>query len=126
MTMIKLLAGGATFAALATAVPAASQTAALAANTDVKAAADRCAAAVQARLDEKSTAFAEGGRVLGVTSATPKRTYVRVRGLASTSAYAYSPSAVVGALAYAYQPNLSFRCDVDYLGRIKDLDLDRR
>jgi hypothetical protein len=126
MTMIKFLAGGATLAALAIAVPAVGQTAELAANTNVKAAADRCSAAVQARLDERSTAFAQGGRVLGITSATPKRTYVRVRGYASTSAYAYSPATAVGALAYAYQPNLSFRCDVDYLGRIKDLDIDRR
>jgi hypothetical protein len=31
-----------------------------------------------------------------------------------------------GALGYAYQPDLRFRCDVDYRGYVRDVDIDRR
>ena len=152
--MTKLLAGGAAVAALAAAAPAAAQYPygynpyaynqynpysynPYAVNTSM--ATQRCAAAVQARLNNR-TSVAEilgsflgvntpSGRVVSFTQVTPNRSTVRVRGLATSGrSYAYSPYGVgaYGALGYAYQPDLSFKCDVDYRGYVRDVDINRR
>ena len=51
--------------------------------------------------------------------------HVRVRGFANSG---YSPYGVgaYGAAGYGYQPDLSFKCDVDYRGRVRDIDINRR
>jgi hypothetical protein len=72
-------------------------------------------------------------RVLGVTRVTANNGYIRVRGIASSGRYAYnnySPYGVgaYGALGYGYQQaaDLSFKCDVDYRGYVRDVDINRR
>ncbi|HEX6604502.1 MAG TPA: hypothetical protein VF027_06460 [Sphingomicrobium sp.] len=142
MMLMKFLIGGAGLAALAAATPAASQyypygysnpygyaygqQYGYGANTS--AAASQCTAAVQNRLYTRNGlagvlgslvgAYGTTGRVLSVTRVTPNRSYVRVRGLASSgrSAYGYG---------YGY-PDLSFKCDVDYRGYVRDVDINRR
>ena len=95
-------------------------------------AAQRCSAAVQNRLSQRGGlngilgavlgARTYGGRVLQVTQVDPRRSTVRVRGLASSGAnYGYGPYGVgaYGAAGYGYAPDLSFRCEVDYRGYIR-------
>ena len=102
-------------------------------------AAQRCSAAVQNRLNSRGGltgilgavlgAQSSGGRVLQVTQVNPRRSTVRVRGLASSGAnYGYGPYGVgaYGAAGYGYAPDLSFRCDVDYRGYVRNIDIDRR
>ena len=143
----KILAGTAGLAALATAVPAAAQYYgqpygnAYGYNTNVtNAAAQRCAAAVQSRLHTRTNAggllgailgvnTATSGRVLNVTQVTPRRNSVVVRGLASSgmnNGYGQYGYGAYGAVGYAYQPDLSFKCTVDYNGYIRDVDVNRR
>ena len=150
----KILAGTAGLAALATAVPAAAQyygqpygnaygynNNPYGYNTNVtNAAAQRCAAAVQSRLHTRTNAggllgailgvnTATSGRVLNVTQVTPRRNSVVVRGLASSGrnmGYGQYGYGAYGAAGYAYQPDLSFRCSVDYNGYIRDVDVNRR
>jgi hypothetical protein len=104
----------------------------------------RCTAAVQARLNNRYGANGiqailgavlgantPAGRVLSVTSVNPNRSTVRVRGLATSGRVAYNnygPYGVgaYGSAAYAYQPDLSFKCDVDYRGYVRDVDINRR
>jgi len=101
----------------------------------------QCTAAVQARLNNRVGlqgilgallgANTAQGRVLSVTSVDPNRSTVRVRGLATSGRYAYNgygPYGVgaYGAVGYSYQPDLSFKCDVDYRGYVRDVDLYRR
>jgi hypothetical protein len=111
-------------------------------NTNV--AAQQCTAAVQNRLYNRSSIGGIIGallgantmnqsRVLGVTQVTQNNGYVRVRGIASSGRYAYnnySPYGVgaYGALGYGYQQaaDLSFKCDVDYRGYVRDVDINRR
>ena len=109
-------------------------------------AAQRCSAEVQARLNSprRSGSGIAGilgavlgantmatGRVLQVTRVTPSRSSVRVRGLATSGRYAsngygqYGYGAY-GAAGYGYQPDLAFKCDVDYRGFIRDVDITRR
>ena len=153
MTMMtKILAGGAGLAALAAAAPATAQyyggysygapygNAYGYNNANVNAAAQRCTAAVQQRLSMRGRTGIlsilglrnSTARVLNVTQVTPRRNSVRVRGLATTNAYAggYGPYGVgaYGALGYGAQPvaNLSFSCNVDYTGYIRDVDINRR
>lgn len=156
MTMMtKILGGAAGVAALAAATPAAAQYYQYGYNPYGYAnpyaynvnqmAAQRCTAAVQARLNNRTTSGGIGGiigsifgvntnayaqgRVLSITQIDPDRTEVQVRGLASSGTnYGYGPYGVgaYGAYGYAYQPDLSFRCDVDYRGYIRDIDIDRR
>ena len=103
-------------------------------------AANQCSAAVQARLNNRVGmsgilgavlgANTASGRVLTVSSVTPSSTRVRVRGLASSGRYAYSPYGygAYGALGYNYAnaADLRFRCDVDYSGRVRNIDINRR
>ena len=156
-TMMKILAGTAGIAALATATPAVAQYGyaygnpygnpygnayGYAANS-TNMAAQQCSAAVQARLNNRSQSglggilgvvlganTATNARVLSVTRVTPNRNTVRVRGLASSGQYAggYGPYGVgaYGGVGYAYQPDLTFRCDVDYRGYVRDVDINRR
>lgn len=154
MTMItKIFAGAASVAALATAAPAAAQYYSYAPryaqsygsaygynNANVtNMAAQQCAAAVQSRLNNSGGmngilgavlgTRASGGRVLQVTQVYPSRRSVTVRGLATSGrAYAYSPYGygAYGATGYNYQPDLSFRCSVDYRGYIRGIDINRR
>jgi hypothetical protein len=105
-------------------------------------AASQCTAAVQNRLYNR-TSLGEilgslvgiptaQGRVVAVTSTTPTRSGMRIRGLASSGRMAYNgygPYGVgaYGALGYGYNAaDLSFRCDVDYRGYVRDVDINRR
>jgi len=152
MTMkTKILAGGIGLAAIAAAAPAAAQYqygnyppygnayGYYANNPHVtQMAANQCAAAVQNRLSSRTGvagilgsvlgAPAVGGRVLTVTRVDPRGSTVRVRGLANSGRYAYSPYGygMYGAAGAGYQADLSFKCDVDYRGRIRDIDIIRR
>jgi hypothetical protein len=149
--MMKMLAGAASVAALATAAPAAAQyypgysygapygNAYGYNNSQVLA--QRCTAAVQQRLSYRTgnsggilgalfgVNTATQGRVLSVTRINPNRSTVRVRGLATSGrAMAYNPYGVgyYGSNAYAYQPDLTFKCDIDYRGVVRDIDINRR
>lgn len=147
ITFTKILAGSAGLAALATAAPAAAQYYgqpygnAYGYNNNVtNMAAQRCAAAVQSRLHTRTNAggllgailgvnTATSGRVLNVTQVTPRRNSVVVRGLASSGmnrGYGQYGYGAYGAVGYAYQPDLSFKCTVDYRGYIRDVDVNRR
>ncbi|HKX92210.1 MAG TPA: hypothetical protein VJM15_07280 [Sphingomicrobium sp.] len=106
--------------------------------------AQRCTAAVQSRLYYRNTSGVGGiigsifglssgtnARVLNVTRVTPNNSYVRVRGLATSGRVAYNsygPYGVgaYGALGYGYSPDLSYKCDIDYRGYIRDIDINRR
>jgi hypothetical protein len=153
--MTKILAGGAGLAALATAAPASAQYYPYGySNPSVYGAQygyrynstalaqQQCTAAVQARLNNR-TSLAEifgslvglptnnYGRVVSITRVDPNRSTIRVRGLASSGRMAYNGYGAYGvgaygALGYAYQPDLRFRCDVDYRGYVRDVDIDRR
>ncbi len=111
-------------------------------NTSV--ATQQCTAAVQNRLYNRTSIGGiigailgantmSNARVLGVTRVSPNNGYVRVRGIASSGRYAYnsySPYGVgaYGALGYGYRQaaDLSFKCDVDYRGYVRDVDINRR
>ena len=150
----KILVAGASVAAITAATPAAAQyysqpyRSAYGApygnaygygynNGATQAAAQRCSAAVQQRLSTRTGvsgilgavlgARTVGGRVLQVTKVNPNRSSIRVRGLASsgTNMGPYGAGAY-GAYGMAYQPDLSFKCDVDYRGYVRDIDINRR
>jgi len=111
-------------------------------NTSV--AAQQCTAAVQNRLYNRTSIGGIIGallgantmnqsRVLGVTRVTQNNGYTRVRGIASSGRYAYNnygPYGVgaYGSLGYGYNQaaDLSFKCDVDYRGYVRDVDINRR
>ncbi len=151
--MMKILTAGAGLAALAAAAPAAAQyqygyppygnaygyyNNRYAARTQT--AVSQCTAAVQARLNRQRGLPGVLGSVLGVpqtqarvlaiSSVRPTRSRVRVQGIASSGRMAYNPYGYgyYGALGYNYAnaADLSFRCDVDYRGRVRDVDLNRR
>lgn len=135
--MTRILATGLGGAAMATAVPAAAQVepfARGAVNTQI--AAERCSAAVQYRLSNREGVRGYGGqhvygRVLTVTQVDPRRNFVRVRGLAASDRVAFGPFGygAYGAVGYAHAnqvADISFRCDVDYRGRVRNVDLNRR
>jgi len=92
-----------------------------------QAAASQCTAAVQQQLQGRYAGgygYGQYGysnaRVLGVTRIEPRSSGLRVRGDA-TSGMAYG--------GYGYgrtSADLTFRCDVDYRGYIRDVDIDRR
>jgi len=97
----------------------------------------QCSAAVQSRLANRNTIGGilgavlganTTGRVVSVPQVTPRQQTVRVRGLASSGRYAgYGAYGVgaYGALGYG-QPDLAFKCDVDYRGYVRDVDITRR
>lgn len=104
-------------------------------------AAQRCSAAVQNRLIQRTGngisgivgqllgAQSSSGRVLSITQVTPNRNTVRVRGLATSgrhAGYGAYGAGAYGAAGYGYQPDLSFRCDVDYRGYVRNVDINRR
>ncbi|MCL6682723.1 hypothetical protein [Sphingomonas alba] len=106
-------------------------------------AANQCAAAVQARLNNRVGVQGILGAVLGantrgqvisISSTQPSSNRIRVRGLASSGRYAYNNGygaygyGAYGATGYGYAnaADLSFRCDVDYSGRVRDIDINRR
>lgn len=146
--MIKTLALGAGFAALAAAAPAAAQYYQPYGNAygyynnhnAANLAAQRCTAAVQQRLSMRGNRGIIGqlfginnysnARVLTVTQVNPRRSSVQVRGLASSGRMAYNPygAGYYGMLGsnYANAADLSFRCNVDYRGYIRDIDINRR
>ncbi|MDQ3077708.1 MAG: hypothetical protein M3Q83_02575 [Pseudomonadota bacterium] len=86
----------------------------------------QCARAVEARIGGNrygGYGYNQGyarGRVLGVTQVEQRRNGLRVRGVASSGqgyGYGYNSGG---------QADLNFRCNIDYRGRITDIDLDRR
>jgi hypothetical protein len=110
-------------------------------NTNV--ATQQCSAAVQNRLANRGGIGSILGAVLGVntsgrivafTQVEPRSNgTTRVRGLASSGRYAsngYGPYGVgaYGALGYGTQAaaDLSFRCDVDYRGYVRNVSINRR
>ena len=147
--MTKILAGTAGLSALTAAAPAAAQYYpnygygygnAYGYNSTALAT-QQCSAAVQARLNNRVGiqgilgavlgANVPTGRVLSITRVNPNRNTVRVRGLATSGRMAYNnygPYGVgaYGAVGYAYQPDLSFSCTVDYRGYVRDVDINRR
>lgn len=108
--------------------------------------AQRCTAAVQQRLYSRTTngiggvigsilglSAGSNARVLNVTRVTPTTTGLRVRGLASSGRVAYNSYGPYGVGAYgslgynyAQAADLSFKCDVDARGYIRDIDINRR
>ena len=107
------------------------------------AAAQQCSAAVQSRLGNRTSLAGiigslvgiptgSYGRVVSITSSTPTRYGTRIRGLASSGRMAYNgygPYGVgaYGALGYGTAAaDLSFRCDIDYRGYVRDVDINRR
>lgn len=111
------------------------------ANTSV--AASQCTAAVQNRLYNRTSLGSilgslvgiptnSYGRVLSITRETPTRSGMRINGLASSGRTAYNnygPYGVgaYGALGYANAgADLSWKCDVDYNGYVRNVDIRRR
>jgi len=152
MSIVKeFLAGGAAVAALAAAAPASAQYAypygynygqgygtPYGYGHVTQIAAQQCTAAVQNRLVTRTGlsgligalmgATATSPRVLSITDIDTRRSSVRVRGLASSGRYAQSPYGYgyYGALGAGYAADLRFRCDVDYRGFVRDVDIRRR
>jgi hypothetical protein len=151
--MTRMLAGAAGLAAIAGAAPATAQyypynsyspySAYGAYGVNPNVAASQCTAAVQNRLYNRTSLGSilgslvgiptgSYGRVLSVTRETPTRSGMRINGLASSgrSAYnCYGPYGVgaYGALGYANAgADLSWRCDVDYRGYVRNVDIRRR
>ena len=129
MTMVKILAGGAGLAALAATAPAIAQiNPASAAGAQAQLAAQQCSTAVEARLkgaDYGALSVPGTARVLTVTRADAEKQFVRVRGTATSGV----PNIVstVGTLAASAEPtaDLTFKCRIDYRGRVLELDVDR-
>ena len=106
-------------------------------------AAQQCTAAVQNRLASRTSlgsilgslvGIPTGtyGRVLNVTRETPTRYGMRIHGLASSGRYAYNNYGPYGVGAYGAlgynnaSADLSWRCDVDYNGYVRNVDINRR
>ena len=135
MRMTLLATAG--LAGLAAAVPATGQIQPFSRGSiDTQVAADRCSAAVQHQLGNRQGVRGFGGqhvygRVLNVIQVDPRRKFVRVRGLAASDRVALGPYnlGAYGAVGYAQAnqvADISFRCDIDYRGRVLDVDLNRR
>lgn len=98
---------------------------------------NRCTAEVNSRLYNRTGIAGLIGslvgaqtqaRVLSITQVNPRRNTIRVRGVASSGRMAYNPYGIgyYGAVGAGYVPDLSFSCTVDYNGRIRDVDINRR
>jgi hypothetical protein len=135
--MTRILVLGLSGAAMAAATPAAAQIEPFsrgALNSQI--AADRCSAAVQYRLSHREGIKGYGGqhhygRVLTVIQVDPRRSFVRVRGLAASDRVALGPYGygAYGALSFAQAnqvADITFRCDLDYRGQVLKVDLNRR
>jgi hypothetical protein len=136
MAMIKLLAGGAAIAALASAAPAAAQYypgygngygtpygygngyGSYGYGANNQAVVNQCAAAVQGRLGAYSGSGYGGGRVLGISQVSPRNDGgITIRGVASSGRYGYG---------YGGQtPDLTFRCRTDFRGVIREVTVNR-
>ena len=151
-SLMKFMTAGAGMAALAAAAPASAQYYpgynygygynSYYNNANVtQYAANRCTAEVNARLYNRNSngiaaligslvgaRTATSARVVSITQVNPRRSNIRVRGLASSGRYAYNPYGVgyYGAVSAGYVPDLQFSCTVDYNGRIRDVDINRR
>ena len=137
MTMAKILIGGVGFAALASAAPSAAQYYPYGNaygydnyGINSQAAVNRCTAAVQNRLSYRAAynnyyGAYNTGRVLSVTRVDPNRKSIRVRGLA-TSGRVNNGLNLFGLLGSNYRADLSYSCTVDYRGRVRDIDINRR
>ena len=129
MTMVKILAGGIGFAAIAGAAGAiAPYNPASPVGAQAQLAAQQCSAAVEARLKTRAYgAVSEPGTagVLTVTRADAEKNFVRVRGTATSGVPAIVGTA--GTLAASQSPpaDLTFKCRIDYRGRVLELDIDR-
>ena len=143
MTMARILIGGAGLAALASAAPSAAQYypySNYGYGINTQAAVNSCSAAVQNRLSYRTNYNGgyggyngyngyngySSGRVLSVTSVDPNRNSIRVRGLATSGRMANNGLNLFGLLGSNYRADLSFGCTVDYRGRIRDIDINRR
>ena len=101
---------------------------------------DRCAGAVQQRINAQYGGYNQYGygygynqygygnaRVLGITRVDRRNSGLRVRGVATAGnygGYGYNP---YGYNQYGYNQagEFTFKCNIDYRGRITDIDLDR-
>jgi hypothetical protein len=101
---------------------------------------DRCAGAVQHRINTRYSGgyapygapYGYGGygnygygnaRILGITRVDRRSSGLRIRGVATagnSAGYGYNPYG-----GYNQGGELSFKCNIDYRGRITDIDLDR-
>jgi len=133
--VLRMMNMGACAAAMAAAMPAAAQINPHAFGPENGFAADRCSTAVQYRLSHKTGVRgfggqSIGGQVVGVTRVDQRRNLIRVTGLAISDRLAAKSygAAAYGALAGAASQtaDISFRCNVDYGGRVISVDLNRR
>jgi len=104
----------------------------------------QCTAAVQSRLYNRTSLASilgslvgiptnSQGRVTGITSASRTNSGMRIKGVASSGRYAYNSYGPYGVGAYgglgynyAAASDLRWRCDVDYRGYVRDVDITRR
>jgi hypothetical protein len=112
---------------------------------NTSAATQQCTAAVQSRLYNRTSLGSilgsliglptnSYGRVVSVTQISPRSSGgLTIRGLASSGRMAYNgygPYGVgaYGSLGYGYAnaADLSFKCNVDYRGYVRDVDIHRR
>jgi hypothetical protein len=99
---------------------------------------DRCAAAVSQRVNGQYGGYQQYGqrygynngysgygnaRVTGITRVERRNNGLRVRGVASAGGYAGYNNPYGN--QYNQAGDLTFKCNVDYRGRITDIDLDR-
>ena len=128
MSMMKIFAAGAGLAMIAGAAPATAQyDSASPVGAQAQLAAQQCSAAVEARLktrDYGAVSVPGAARVLTVTRADAEKRFVRVRGTATSGVPTIG---AIGALAAASSPtaDLTYKCRIDYRGRILELDVDR-
>jgi hypothetical protein len=102
---------------------------------------NQCVAGVQQRLAYRGGYGGYGGynnygygnaynnaRIVGISRVEQRSaTTIRVRGYASSGrSYGYGGYGGYGYGAYGGAPDLTFRCDVDYRGYIRDIDINRR
>lgn len=129
MTMVKILIGGCGLAAIAGATPAAAQyNPASPVGAHAQLAAQQCSAAVEARLktrDYGAVSAPGTAGVVTVTRADAEERFVRVRGTATSGVPAIVGAVVTLAATQAPPADLTFKCRIDYRGRILELDVDR-
>lgn len=129
MTMVKIFGRGIALAAIAGAVPAAAQyNADSPVGAQAQLAAQQCSAAVEAELktrDYGAVSAPGTARVLTVTRADAEKRFVRVRGTATSGVP--TTLGAVGTLGAAVAPtaDLTYKCRIDYRGRVLELDIDR-